>query len=534
MVDENDDSNAKPGKIAEEQAREDEMSSYAASDAYGKGVHGKRLALIFGSLMLAMFISSLSGTIASTALPTIVGDLGGVEMMQWISTSYILTATITMPIYGKMGDLFGRKWLLVGALGLYALGKAICGIAPSMEVLICGRLVSGLGGGGLIILSQATIADVVPPRKRGVYLGVIGSVFAISTVLGPLLGGWFVEVVGWRWIFWFTVPMAVLAMVALALALEQPAVRGKRAPVDWAGIVVLAIAVTGLVLAVSWGGSSYPWLSWQILGLLGLAVAASVAFVFVERKAAEPIIPMMLFSNRNFVICSLAGMFLYVGFMGSMDYLPTYFQIVDHMSPEDAGLMGAPMSVGVLLTSTVTGWLASKTGKYKWMPIAMGAVSAVGFFLLSTIQVDTSAIVMLVYLFILGFGIGLGLQILVLIVQNEFSHRLVGTATAANNFFREIGSTLGASLVGTMFTSRLTADLAGKLPPSDNISLATLTPAAVDKLPDSIQVVIAQGYSDALIPLFLYFVPLAIGAFLLSLFIQQHPLAKSIQHKGQE
>ena len=410
-------------------------------------LHGRALALVFFGLLLAMFISSLSETIASTALPTIVGDLNGVEIMQWVSTAYILSSTLVMPIYGKLGDLIGRKRLLMAALTLYAAGKVVCGLAVNMEMLISGRLISGLGGGGLIILSQATLSDVVPPRKLGTYMGVIGAVFAVSNVLGPLLGGWFVQVTGWRWIFWFTVPVALLAVVVLGLTLPRDARALGKHPIDWPSMMAMTVAVTSLVLAMAWGGTLIPWGSLPFMGLVALAVAAAVVFVLLERRAAEPIIPMGLFRNRNFVLCSVTGLFLNISFMGALNYLPTYFQIVDDLSPEVAGLVCTATSVGILITSTATGWVASKTGRYKGMLVAMCVVSTVGLFLLSRMQVHEALWVPVLYLFVLGFGMGLGMQLLVLVVQNEFPHAMVGTATAANNFFRQIGSTLGASLM---------------------------------------------------------------------------------------
>lgn len=495
-------------------------------------LHGRALALVFFGLLLAMFISSLSETIASTALPTIVGDLNGVEIMQWVSTAYILSSTLVMPIYGKLGDLIGRKRLLMAALTLYAAGKVVCGLAMNMEMLISGRLVSGLGGGGLIILSQATLSDVVPPRKLGTYMGVIGAVFAVSNVLGPLMGGWFVQVTGWRWIFWFTVPVALLAVVVLGLTLPRDARALGRRPLDWPGMMAMTVAVTSLVLAMAWGGTLIPWGSLPFMGLVALAVAAAVVFVLLERRAAEPIIPMGLFRNRNFVLCSVTGLLLNISFMGALNYLPTYFQIVDDLSPEVAGLVCTATSVGILITSTATGWVASKTGRYKGMLVAMCVVSTVGLFLLSRMRVHEALWVPVLYLFVLGFGMGLGMQLLVLVVQNEFPHAMVGTATAANNFFRQIGASVGTALVGALFTMRLTADVAGKLTHVDNLSLATLTPQIVDALPGSAQSVIAVGCSDALLPLFLWFVPLMLACLAMMLLLKRHPLATTINHGG--
>ena len=455
-----------------------------------KPEHSRGVAAVFAGLLLAMFVSTLSETVTATALPTIVGDLGGVDHMQWVTT------------------------------------------APSMDGLIAGRAVEGLGGGGLIILAQATIADIIPPRQRGKYMGLMGSVFAVSTVVGPLLGGWFVQVTGWRWLFAFNIPLALLAIAAVAFFLTKPVRRDDRPPIDIGGMMAMAVSVSSLVLATAWGGTLFPWISPQIFALFALFFVAAVAFVLVERKAKEPIIPMLLFKNRNFVVCTVTGMFIMLGMMGTISYLPTYFQIVEGLAPEQAGLMTVPMMAGVLITAVGTGFLATKTGRYKWMPIASCAVTAVGFVLLSQLTVGTPLVVTGVFLFVLGFGIGLGQQILVLIVQNEFPHAIVGTATAANNFFRQIGSTLGASLVGALFTSRLTADLAAKLPHVDNINMNRITPDFVQHLDSGTRAIITSAYSDALVPIFLYVVPLLVVGFVLMLTLKEHPLATKVNHTG--
>ena len=504
-------------------------SASPAQKAPDTGVHGKTLALIFIGLLFAMFVSSISETIASTALPTIVGDLGGVEIMQWVTTTYILASTITMPIYGKLGDMIGRKKLLIIGLVIYTVGKIICAITPNMAFLLVGRVVSGLGGGGLIILTQAAVADITPPRTRGKYLGLMGAVFAMCTVLGPLLGGWFLEVSNWRMIFWFTVPIAAVAIVFLALFYKVDFKHQAKLTIDVPGCITMAIAVTSVILAMAWGGSQYPWDSWQILGLFGLFIVSSIAFVLIERRSKEPIIPMYLFKNRNFVLCSLAGMLIYIGLMGAVNYLPTYFQIVDKMNPIWAGLAVTPMSIALFISSTVSGFLAARSGKYKWMTIVMAISSGIGFALMATLSESQPLWITEVIFALTGFGVGIGMQILVLVVQNEFPHNIVGTATAANNFFRQIGSTMGASLVGSMFTSRLAQDLSATLPKADNISIASITPTMVDKLPDSVQQIIANGYSDALVPLFIYFVPLSVIALILMIFLKEHPLRKTIE-----
>ncbi|BDE97734.1 MDR family MFS transporter [Raoultibacter timonensis] len=494
--------------------------------------HKRDIAAIFAGLLLAMFVSSLSETVTATALPTIVGDLGGVDHMEWVTTAYILAATIMMPIYGKLGDLIGRKYLLISALGIFVVGSVTCGFVTSMDGLIVGRAIEGLGGGGLIILSQATIADVIPPRERGKYMGVMGSVFALSTVLGPLLGGWFVQVTGWRWLFGFNVPLALLAIAAAAKFLPKPNRVDERPSIDIAGMVFMIVSVSSLVLLTSWGGSLYAWDSSVIVGLAIVCVVAAVIFVFAERFAREPIIPLYLFKNRNFVLCTVTGLLIMLGMMGATTYLPTYFQIVDGLLPEQAGLMTVPMMGGAMLMAVTTGFLASKTGKYKWMPIAGCFVMAGGFFLLSQISMGTSLVMTGLSLFVLGFGIGLGQQILVLVVQNEFPSEIVGTATAANNFFRQIGSTLGASLVGAAFTSRLATELAKNIPASQHIDVDAITPEFVHSLSATLQEGIKASYNDALIPIFVYLIPLLLVGAIIMMFLKQHPLATKVDHAG--
>ena len=499
--------------------------------ATGEPHYSRRYVItIFLSLAIAMFTSSFAETMTATALPTIVGDLGGVELMQWVTTAFIMASTITMPIYGKLGDLMGRKFLIMSALAIYIVGSGVCAIAPSMVFLILGRFVSGMGAGGLMILSQAIIADVVPARQVGKYLGLIGAVFSVSTVLGPILGGWFVQVPGWRWMFAFNMPLAAVAILCIGFVLKQQRQKLERAKLDGWGILWMVLAVTGLVLFVSWGGTVYPWLSWQVLGALAVCIATAVLFVIRERKAAEPIIPLYMFRDRNFVLVTVSGMLIMAGQMGTVTYLPTYLQIVDGLSPELAGLMTVPRMVGIMITSVSTGFIAAKTGHYKWMTIACGVVVTVSFFLMSTLTVNSTLFVIGVYIFLMGFGNGLGQQIFVLIVQNEFAHAIVGTATAGNNFFRQIGSTLGASFVGTLFTSRLVSDITPKLPAGVHLDIADITPESLDKLTEPVRKIVEQGYNDALVPIFLIFVPIIAVTIVLCFFIKEHPLATTINH----
>lgn len=508
-----------------------EGAGAVAAPEHQEGINKRALIAVFAGLMLAMFVSSLDQTIVSTALPTIVGELGGVDHMLWVTTAYVLASTCMMPIYGKLGDLIGRKPLFIAALALFTVGSLICGIGDSMFTLIAGRAVQGLGGGGLMILSQAIIADVVPVRQRGKYMGVMGAVFAVSMIVGPLLGGWFTEVAGWRYIFWFNVPIAIVA-IALAAAFLPKAKRSAQSfKLDILGTALLIGGTVCLVLFTTVGGGSAGWGSFEAIALGVACVVCFVLFVVAERHAQEPIMPLSLFKNRNFIVASLAGLLIMVAMMGTISYLPTYMQIVNGASATESGYMMLPTMVGMMIMSTVSGFLASKTGRYKWMPVASCLVAAVALVLMSTIAVETSTIMMFVYLFILGFGMGLGQQILVLIVQNEFPHVMVGTATSSNNYIREVGATLGSSVIGALFTSRLADQLAGagEALASTGLSANSITPAIVAQLPTDIQLLVQNAYHDALVPIFLYLAPfLLVGAVLL-LFLKENPLKDTIE-----
>ena len=451
--------------------------------------------------------------------------------MLWVTTAYVLASPCMMPIYGKLGDLIGRKPLFIAALALFTVGSLICGIGDSMFTLIAGRAVQGLGGGGLMILSQAIIADVVPVRQRGKYMGVMGAVFAVSMIVGPLLGGWFTEVAGWRYIFWFNVPIAVVA-VALAAAFLPKAKRSTRSfKLDILGTAFLVGGTVCLVLFTTVGGGSAGWGSLEAIALGVACVACFALFVMAERHAQEPIMPLSLFKNRNFIVASIAGLLIMVAMMGTISYLPTYLQIVNGASATESGYMMLPTMVGMMLMSTVSGFLASKTGRYKWMPVASCLVAAVALVLMSTIAVETSTVMMFAYLFILGFGMGLGQQILVLIVQNEFPHAMVGTATSSNNYIREVGATLGSSVIGALFTSRLADQLAGagEALASTGLSANSITPAIVAQLPADIQLLVQNAYHDALVPIFLYLAPFLLAGAVLLLFLKENPLKDTIE-----
>ncbi|WP_051208460.1 MDR family MFS transporter [Propionicicella superfundia] len=491
---------------------------------------GRHILPVFAGLLVAMLLGSLDQTVFSTALPTIVGELGGVNHMLWVTTAYLVASTIMMPIYGKLGDLIGRKGLIIGALTIFLAGSVIGGLASSMTWLIVARAVQGIGGGGLMILSQAIIADVVPVRERSKYMGVMGAVFGLSAVAGPLLGGWFTESAHWRWAFWINLPLGVAAIALAAFFLRLPR-HDARIRFDLWGVITMAIAVTAIILIASWGGTEYEWGSPVILSLILVATVFSTLFVIAEHRASEPVIPLALFKSRNFVLATIAGLFIGISMFGALSYLPTYLQMVTGVNATVSGLMLLPMIAGLMLGAVTTGQLATTTGRYKWMPIASMIGLGLGLWLLSTLRVDTPLWVLLSYLFVLGVGVGLGMQILVLVVQNSFPDSQVGTATAANNFFREIGASLGGAIVGALFTSRLTDLVTERLPAggATAVDLNSLTPAAVRALPEAIRDVIVGAYNDALTPVFVSLLPMVVAGLVFVVLIKEVPLRSGLE-----
>lgn len=484
-----------------------------------------RIRLIFASLMVAMLLAALDQTIFSTALPTIVGELSGLNHMQWVTTAYIAAATITMPVYGKMGDLLGRRPLFLAALVLFTIGSVIGAVAPTMMWLIIARAVQGLGGGGLMVLAQAIVADVVPLRERGKYMGFIGAMFAVSSVAGPLLGGLFTTTIGWRWAFWMNLPLAAIA-IGIAFAYLRSPAPTRAVRIDWTGIVTMAIAVTSLVLFSSWGGTTYAWTSPVILALIGTSVITGIAFVVTEQYATQPIIPLYLLRNREFALATLAGLAIAVTFFGALGYMPTYLQMSGGVSPSTAGLLMIPMTAGIMITATASGSLISRTGHYKWILITGTSIISLGLLLLSTLQISTPLWQLCCYLFCLGFGMGFGIQTFVLVVQLAFPDE-VGTATAANNFFREIGAVVGSAVIGAAFAARLTSLLAERLTANATTAVPdahALTPEIAAALPDALRAAVVASYHDALTPIFGFLVPLGLVALVAVVFIREQPL----------
>ena len=493
------------------------------------------ISLLFGTLMIVMFMASLSQMVFSTALPTIVGELHGVDQMMWVITGYMLASTVMMPIYGRAGDLYGRKSMLLVAIALFTAGSIVGGLAPTMTWLIAARVLQGLGGGGLMILSQASVADFVPARERGRYMGVMGAVFAVSSVAGPLLGGWLTEGPGWRWVFWLNLPLAVLAVVAILTLMPTPhRTTQEGARIDVAGIVLMTLGTTAMVLIATWGGHTYDWASRQIVGLAIAAAVITGLFVLVEKRAQHPVIPMDLFAKPNFVLVTIVGLLIGVAMFGTMAYLPTYFQMAEGVSATEAGLLMTPLMGSLLLASILVGRRVTRTGRYRLPPIVGSVVLAVGLWLLSTVDLETPLPLICAYLAVMGIGLGSAMQILTLVVQNEFPHRIVGTATAANSYFRQGGSSLGTAVVGSMFVARLTTLLAERLPEAATATGGgsnSLTPELIHSLPDQVEAIILGSYNEALVPIFRYLVPLALLSALLLLFVKETPLATEIVHE---
>ncbi len=491
----------------------------------------RRVLVVIAALMLTMLLAALDQTIVSTALPTIVGDLGGLNHISWVVTSYLLAITIVTPLYGKLGDLYGRKVVLQGALVLFLIGSALCGLAQGMTELIAFRAIQGLGGGGLLVSAQATIGDVVSPRDRGRYLGLFGAVFGVASVAGPLIGGFFTSHASWRWIFYINIPLGLAALVVLAIALPSVTER-RQHRIDYLGTVLLGVSLASLVLLTTLGGTSYDWGSAFIVGLGVLSALALAGFVIVERTVPEPILPPALFSNRVFLVTSAMGFVVGFALFGALTYLPLFQQVVRGLSPTESGLQLIPLMVGVLTASIGSGQLITRTGRYKHFPIIGTAVASIGLLLLSGLQRDTGTVEAGLFMLILGFGLGLVMQVLVLAVQNAVPYAQLGVATSSATLFRSIGGSLGTAILGAIFSNRLANELAAALPSSpsaEGLSSGQINPAQLQALPAAVRDGYIASFTDSLSLVFLIAAAVVAAAFVLSWLLEERPLRVTIE-----
>ena len=481
-----------------------------------------RIRVIFGALMLVILLAALDQTIVATALPTIVGELGGLQHLAWVITAYLLASTVTGPIYGKLGDLYGRKIVLQTAIVIFLVGSALCGIAQGMTELIVFRAVQGLGAGGLMVTTIAVVGDIIPPRDRGKYQGLFGAVFGVSTVIGPLLGGFFVDNLSWRWIFYVNLPLGALALFVIGTVFRSRA-EHVRHSIDYLGAATLSGGLTGIVLFTSLGGTTEAWGSAQSVALAVVGVALLVVFLFVERRAAEPILPLELFRNRTFAVTSAIGFIIGLSLFGSVTYLPLFLQIVKGKSPTASGLVLTPMMAGLLVTSVVAGRTISRIGRYRPFPIIGTALMTVGMVLLSQLDRQSSILYAAAGMLVVGLGLGMVMQVLVLAVQNAVDFRVMGVATSGSVLFRQIGGSIGLAIFGSIFANSLHAKLAAYLPPGAHPA-KSVSPAVVKRLPPAVHDAYVRAVAGSLHPVFVTAAAIGTVAFLLTWLLHDIPL----------
>ena len=491
----------------------------------------KQVRLTIGGLLLVLLLAALDSTIVATALPTIVGEMGGLTHLSWVVTAYLLAQTVVTPLYGKLGDLYGRKKVVQVAIVIFLVGSALCGLARSLTQLIAFRAIQGLGGGGLMVTTQAVIGDIVPARDRGRYQGIFGAVFGLSSIAGPLIGGYFTTHLSWRWIFYVNLPFGIIAITVLAATLPSVSRRVSHS-IDYAGAVLLATALSGTIVVTDLGGLTYRWSSPFILGLIAVVVTSIIGFIVVERRASEPVVPLRLFNNKTFVISVVIGLIVGFALFGSVTYLPLFLQVVKGDSPTASGLRMIPMMGGMLVSSIISGQMISRRGRYKIFPILGTAVMSFGLYLLSTMKPETSITVTSLLMMTLGLGLGMVMQVLVLVAQNSVDFKDLGVATSGATLFRLVGGSVGTAVLGAIFASRLHRALVETLPANiagaAGSAGANVSPRAIAALPPEVRQLYTASFTESLNFLFLVATFIGLAGFVLSWFLPETPLRETV------